>query len=74
MSSVTVLDWGVSECVDPEGNGVNPGRGTEGGPGPPNEGLDKQLDSDSGGARDPHGATRKTARQVQCGIKNPSCT
>jgi hypothetical protein len=68
VSSVTVLDRGVSECVDPEGNGVNPGRGTEGGPSPPNEGLDKQLDSDSGGA------SRKTARQVRCGIKNPSCT
>jgi hypothetical protein len=43
------LDGGISKCVDPEGNRVNTGKGAGGGAGPPSEGLDKQLNSDSGG-------------------------
>ncbi len=33
----------MSECVDPEGNGVSLGRGAKGVPGPPSEEQDKQL-------------------------------
>ncbi len=43
------MDGGISKCVDPEGNGANTGKGAGGGPGPPSEGIDKQLSSDSGG-------------------------
>jgi hypothetical protein len=35
--------------MDPKGNGVNPGEGAGGGPGPPSEKQDKQLISNSGG-------------------------
>ncbi len=57
-----VLDGGVSECVDPEENGVDPGKGAGGGggPGPPSEGLDKQLNSNSGGDETP---MRQSGRQ-----------
>jgi hypothetical protein len=44
---VLVADKG--ECMDPEGNGVNPGEGNGGGPGPPSGERDKQLISNSGG-------------------------
>ncbi len=30
-------------CLEPKGNGVNPGEGDKGGPGPPDRGQDKQL-------------------------------
>ncbi len=40
----------MGECVDPEGNWVNPGEGAGwGGPGPPSEERDEQLISISGG-------------------------
>jgi hypothetical protein len=35
--------------VDPEENGINPGKGAGGRPDPPSEGLDKQFNSNSGG-------------------------
>jgi hypothetical protein len=35
--------------MDPEGNGVNPGEGNKGGPGPPIGEQDKQLISSRGG-------------------------
>jgi hypothetical protein len=41
--------------MDPEGNGVNPGKGNEGGPGPRSEEQDKQLISSSGGGKTPMG-------------------
>ncbi len=59
--------------MDPEGNGVSLGSGAKGGPGPPSKGQDKQLICNNGGD-DSHGGTRRTARQVQCDIKNPSRT
>jgi hypothetical protein len=43
-----VADEGAGECMDPEGNGVNPGKGNGGGPGPPRGEQDKQLISNSG--------------------------
>jgi hypothetical protein len=36
-------------CLEPEGNGVNPGGGNEGGPGPPSGEQDKQLTASRGG-------------------------
>ncbi len=45
----------MSECVDPEGNGVSLGRGAKGGPGPPSEEQDKQLICNSGGDKTPMG-------------------
>jgi hypothetical protein len=50
-----VADKGVSEFVDPEGNGVSLGRGAKGGPGPPYEEQDKQLICNSGGDKTPMG-------------------
>jgi hypothetical protein len=44
---ITVSYKGVGECVDPEGNGVNPGEGDGGGPSPPSEEQDKQLISNN---------------------------
>jgi hypothetical protein len=52
---ITVSYEGVGECVDPEGNGVNPGEGDGGGPSPPSEEQDKQLISNSGGHKTPMG-------------------
>ncbi len=49
LQITNVSDRGASECMDPEGNGVNPGKGVRGGPGPPSEEQDKQLISNSGG-------------------------
>jgi hypothetical protein len=43
-----VADEGVGRCMDPEGNGVNPGEGNGGGPGPPSGKQDKQLISSRG--------------------------
>jgi hypothetical protein len=34
---------GAGRCMDPEVNGVNPGEGNGGGPGPPSGEQDKQL-------------------------------
>jgi hypothetical protein len=47
--TVSVADKGVGSCMDPEGNGVNPGEGDGGGPGPPSGEQDKQLISSRGG-------------------------
>jgi hypothetical protein len=33
----------VGYCLEPQGKGVNPGGGDEGGPGPPDREKDKQL-------------------------------
>jgi hypothetical protein len=38
-----VSDEEAGRCLDPEGNGVNPGGGNGGGPGPPGREQDKQL-------------------------------
>ncbi len=71
-----VADEGVGECMDPEGNGVNPGEGIGGGPSPPSGEQDKQLFSNSGGDRrqHSHGATKKSGRRVWRDNKDPSCT
>jgi hypothetical protein len=45
---VTVSDGEVGWCLEPEGNGVNPGGGNEGGPGPPSGEQDKQSTSSRG--------------------------
>ncbi len=39
----------MGRCLKPEGNGVNPGRGNGGGPGPPSGEQDKQLIANRGG-------------------------
>jgi hypothetical protein len=39
----------VGRCLDPEGNGVNPGGGNGGGPSPPGRVQDKQLTTSRGG-------------------------
>ncbi len=44
-----VFDRRVGCCLEPEGNGVNPGGGKEGGPGPPSGEQDKQLTASRGG-------------------------
>ncbi len=50
------MDREAGKCVDPEGNGVNSGKGAGGGgPGPPSEELDKQLISNSEGGKAPMG-------------------
>jgi hypothetical protein len=52
---VLVAEEGTGECMDPEGNGVNPGEGNGGGPSPPSGERDKQLISCSGGDNTPMG-------------------
>ncbi len=47
--AVLISDRGVGCCLEPEGNGINPGGGNEGGPGPPSEEQDKQLTASRGG-------------------------
>ncbi len=50
MKCVTVADKGAGRCMDPEGNEVNPGKGSGGGPpSPPSGEQDKQLISSRGG-------------------------
>jgi hypothetical protein len=39
----------VGCCLEPKGNGVNPGGGDEGRPGPPSREQDKQLTASRGG-------------------------
>ncbi len=39
----------MGRCLDPEGNGVNPGGGNGGGPSPPGGVQDKQWSSSRGG-------------------------
>ncbi len=46
--SPSVADEEAGRCLDPEGNGVNPGGGNWGGPGPPGGLQDKQLISSRG--------------------------
>jgi hypothetical protein len=41
--------------MDPEGNGVNSGRGQGGGPGPPSGKQDKQFMCNGGGDKTPMG-------------------
>ncbi len=48
-----MANGGVGEYVDPEGNGVNSGRGAMGGPGPSSEEQDKLLVCNSGGDETP---------------------
>jgi hypothetical protein len=45
----SVSDRRVGCCLEPKGNGVNPGEGDEGGPGPPSREQDKQLTVSRGG-------------------------
>ncbi len=42
IAVVIVPDRKVGCCLEPEGHGVNPGKGSEGGQGPPNREQDKQ--------------------------------
>jgi hypothetical protein len=68
----TVADKEAGRCLDPEGNGVNPGGGNGGGPGPPGGEQDKQLISSRGGGNtlmgqpgrleEESGVTRRTHR------------
>ncbi len=68
----TVTDEEMGRCLDPERNGVNPGRGNGGGPGPPGGGQDKQLISSREGGNtlmeqpgileDESGVTKRTLR------------
>jgi hypothetical protein len=39
---ITVPDMGAGHCLEPDGNGVSLGEGSEGGPGPPGGERDKQ--------------------------------
>ncbi len=47
--NIIVSDRKAGRCLEPEGNGVNPGGGNWGGPGPPSEEQDKQLITSRGG-------------------------
>jgi hypothetical protein len=49
MIALTVSDGEAGRCLDPEGNGVNPGGGNGGGPGPLGGEQDKQLITSTGG-------------------------
>jgi hypothetical protein len=48
-TTVLVPDREVGRCLEPEGNGVIPGRGNGGGPGSPSREQDKQLFTSRGG-------------------------
>jgi hypothetical protein len=52
-TTVIEVDGRVSECMDPEGNGVSSGKVAGGGPGPQSEEQDKQLICNSGGDETP---------------------
>jgi hypothetical protein len=45
---ITVSDREVGWCLEPEGNGVNPGGRNGGGPGPPSGKQDEQLTASRG--------------------------
>jgi hypothetical protein len=47
--ALIVSDRGAGCCLEPKGNGVNPGEGNERGPGPPSGEQDKQLTASRGG-------------------------
>ncbi len=49
----TISDRKVGCCLESKGNGVNPGREDEGGPGPPSGEQDKQLTANRGGDNSP---------------------
>jgi hypothetical protein len=49
MSDIIVSDREVGCCLEPKGNGYNPGGGDEGGPGPLSGEQDKQLTASRGG-------------------------
>ncbi len=46
---ITVSDREAGRCLEPEGNGVNPGGGNGRGPSPPSREQDKQLITSRGG-------------------------
>ncbi len=46
---VNVSDREVGWCLEPEGNGANPGGGNGGGPGPPSREQDKRLTANRAG-------------------------
>jgi hypothetical protein len=46
---IPISDREIEWCLEPDGNGVNPGRGNGRGPGPPNGEQDKQLTANRGG-------------------------
>jgi hypothetical protein len=48
-AAVSVSDGKEGRCLEPEGNGVNPGKGSGGGPGPPSKEQGKQLSANRGG-------------------------
>jgi hypothetical protein len=57
----------------PEGNGVNPGGGNGGVPGPPSREQDKQLTASRGGDTDSW-SKKRTGRTVRRDKEDPSCT
>jgi hypothetical protein len=69
----TVADEEAGRCLDPEGNGVNPGGGSGGGHSPPSGEQDKQLISSRGGGNTPMEQSW-TGRRVQQDKGDPSCT
>jgi hypothetical protein len=65
----------VGRCLEPEGNGVNPGGGYGGGPGPPCGEQDKQLITSRERDNSPMGQQgRPMGRGVRCDKEDPSCT
>ncbi len=48
-NDMVVSDRETGRCLEPEGNGVNPGRENGGGPSPPSREKDKQLITSRGG-------------------------
>ncbi len=64
VNDVPVADEEEGRCLDPEGNGVNPGGGNGGGPGPPGGEQDKQLISSRGGGNTLMEQPRKIGRRV----------
>ncbi len=49
LLKIIVSDEEAGRCLDPEGNGINPGGGNRGGSSPPGRVQDKQLITSRGG-------------------------
>jgi hypothetical protein len=73
FAELLVSDIEVRCCLEPTGNRVNPGRGDEGGPGPPSGEQVKQLTASRGGDNRIMGG-KKTRRRVRRDKEDPSCT
>jgi hypothetical protein len=63
---LVVSDGEVGRCLEPAGNGVNPGGGNGGGPCPPSGEQDKQLITRRGGGNSP--MEQRGRREEESGV------